>query len=273
MSARFDEYVMGNTSAEYQRLRMQARAWEEATVRVLKKAGLTTGQSCLDAGCGPGEVMRLMREIVGPSGHVTGVDADGNVGAEALTALTSVYGQNISFHQTDLTSGNPIPNSPYDMVFARLVLFHQRDKPAFVQNLWNLTKPGGALVIMDYDIPVTTDGWGQMANPIRDFIVGTFKQAGLDPAIGRKLPEYFVTGGIGRPDGVDASTLFAPASELAAMSVSVAQSLLPVAERFGTISPESFQAMIGDFNAAAAKSTAWMYWPMMVAAWKTKPKA
>ena len=273
MSARYDEYVMGNTSAEYQRLRTQARAWEEATVRVLKKTGLGPGAHCLDAGCGPGEVMRLMREMVGPSGHITGVDADGNAGAEALGALTSVYDGNIAFHQGDLTSGNSVPGAPFDLVFARLVLFHQREQIAFLQKLWNLTKPGGTLVVMDYDIPVTTDGWGSMANPIRDFIVGTFKQAGLDPAIGRRVPEYLVTAGIGRPDGVDASTLFAPATELAAMSVSVAQSLLPVAERFGTITPDAFNAMIEDFKASAAKSPAWMYWPMMVAAWKVKPAA
>ena len=58
-------------TAEYERLRAQARVWEAATGRLLDQVTLAPGARCLDAGCGPGETMRLMAQRVGPAGHVT----------------------------------------------------------------------------------------------------------------------------------------------------------------------------------------------------------
>jgi len=60
---RDDTYVMGRTSEEYQRLRRQAQAWEGVTRRVLQHNDLQAGMRCLDVGCGPGEVMRVMGEL------------------------------------------------------------------------------------------------------------------------------------------------------------------------------------------------------------------
>jgi cyclopropane fatty-acyl-phospholipid synthase-like methyltransferase len=59
-----DGYILGRTEAEYDRLRRQARLWEPATHRVLTAAGVAPGMRCLDAGCGPGEVMRLIGRLV-----------------------------------------------------------------------------------------------------------------------------------------------------------------------------------------------------------------
>src|SRR3954454_9260742 len=82
-----DRYALGRTPQEYERLRMQARAWEPATQRVLDLIGLTAGASCLDASCGPGETTRLLAQRAGPSGRVTAVDVDAPLGADALRML------------------------------------------------------------------------------------------------------------------------------------------------------------------------------------------
>ena len=84
-----DGYVLARTAAEYQRLRAQAQFWEPTTRRVLEGAGLAPGMRCLDAGCGPGEVMRLMGRIVGPEGHVAGLDIDAGLGAHMLAEARS----------------------------------------------------------------------------------------------------------------------------------------------------------------------------------------
>lgn len=104
-----DDYFLGKASAEYQRLRAQAKLWEEATKRVLLKAGVRAGMSCLDIGCGPGEVMRLMGEIVGPEGCVTGVDVDGNIGREAVDMLRTIASGQYTFHEIDVESTNRSP--------------------------------------------------------------------------------------------------------------------------------------------------------------------
>ena len=62
-----DPYALGRTSREHERLRAQARVWEAATGRLLDQAGLAPGTSCLDAGCGPGETMRVLAQRTGPA--------------------------------------------------------------------------------------------------------------------------------------------------------------------------------------------------------------
>ena len=61
-----DGYVHTRDAREYQRLRDQARMWQGATAGVLAAVGLGPGMSCLDVGSGPGAVMRLMADRVGP---------------------------------------------------------------------------------------------------------------------------------------------------------------------------------------------------------------
>jgi ubiquinone/menaquinone biosynthesis C-methylase UbiE len=77
----------------------------------------------LDAGCGPGEVMRLMGAAVGPTGEVTGIDLDASIGAQSLPADGGAF----RFHRIDLTSGDAIPGPPFDLVFARFLRIHMTD--------------------------------------------------------------------------------------------------------------------------------------------------
>ncbi len=268
MTSTFNDYVLERTSAEYQRLRRQSQIWEEATERALRKAGLAPGMTCLDAGCGPGEVMRLMREKVGPSGHVTGADIDAAIGAEALAALTTHFGSNIAFHKADLMA-DTISGAPFDLVFARFVLFHQKQPIDFLQRMWALTKPGGTLLIMDHDF-LTGGGWPAYVQPIGSFIHDTFGRSGIDPAIARKIPELMLAAGIGAPDGADISTIFVPGSQAAPMVIAVAQSLFPAAEKMGSTTAADFNDMLEAYKKSAATETAWMYWPLLNGLWKRK---
>lgn len=271
MSAKFEAYVLGNSSEEYQRLRMQALAWEEATRRAVAKAGLKPAARCLDVGCGPGEVMRLLSELAGPSAHITGVDRDGKIGAEALGMLTAVYGPDFAFHELDLASDAPIPGGPYDFVFARFVVFHQKDPVTILRKLWSAVKPGGTLLVMDADIVAPFSTWPQWAAPIRDFMHATLAGAGLQLETGRKVPEYFLAAGIGPHDGLDVSTLMFPGPEVATFMITVATSLLAAGLKLGTTTQAGFDAMVATTKTEGAKETSWMYWPLVVATWKTKP--
>ena len=54
--------------------------------RILLHAGLTAGMRVADFGCGVGVVTRMLAQIVGPSGSVTGIDVD-----EAQLQRRSIY--------------------------------------------------------------------------------------------------------------------------------------------------------------------------------------
>ena len=111
---RQDRYALGHSPPEHERLRAQARVWEAATGRLLDQVGLAPGASCLDAGCGPGETIRLMAQRTGPTGHVLGIDADGALGAAAVAMLHGTGHRNGHFIQHDLAAGRPVPGGPFD---------------------------------------------------------------------------------------------------------------------------------------------------------------
>lgn len=113
------------------------KVWEPLTDRVLAQAGLAEGMTALDAGCGPGEVMRLMARLVGPTGAVTGadIDADADVGAYGLEILRKEEKGNFHFHAADLLKGDPLPGAPFVLVYCRFVLLHMDDPVALVAEL------------------------------------------------------------------------------------------------------------------------------------------
>jgi ubiquinone/menaquinone biosynthesis C-methylase UbiE len=121
-SASGSNYVMGRTSEEYERLRRQSEAMEPITRSVLARVGLSAGMSCLDVGCGPGEVMRLMAEQVCQTGRVAGVDVDAELGAEMLSVLESKGYPQRSFIEGNVECLEQIESDVFDLVFARFLL-------------------------------------------------------------------------------------------------------------------------------------------------------
>ncbi|WP_372453428.1 methyltransferase domain-containing protein [Streptomyces iranensis] len=65
---------MGRTSAETERLQLQARILAPHSAYLFRLAGITSGMRVLDVGCGAGDVSMLLAESVGPNGAVIGVD-------------------------------------------------------------------------------------------------------------------------------------------------------------------------------------------------------
>jgi ubiquinone/menaquinone biosynthesis C-methylase UbiE len=118
-SASGSNYVMGRTSDEYERLRRQSKMLEPITLSVLDRIGLSAGMSCLDLGCGPGEVMRLMAERVGPTGQVVGIDVDEKLGTEMLSILDGRGYEACSFVTGKVESLEQIEKGYFDLVFAR----------------------------------------------------------------------------------------------------------------------------------------------------------
>ena len=203
-----DGYALGRTPEEYERLRAQARVWESATGRLLDQVGLAPGASCLDAGCGPGETMRLMAQRVGPAGRVLGVDVDASLGAQALAMLHERRSSSVRVPRpATSTAGEPIPGAPFDLVYARLLLFHLPERVAVLARLWDAVAPGGHLLVQDYDlrsVGVLPAARQRRASWCR-VVIGAFTAVGCDVHVGARLPQLFAQAGIGDPDGTDVS--------------------------------------------------------------------
>jgi len=268
----FDEYLMGRNSEEYQRLRIQARMWEETTRGVFQKIGLRAGMSCLDVGCGPGEVMRLMGEMVGPAGAVAGLDADGGLGREAHAALRATTNSQFSFTECDLEKISHAPGEPFDLVYARLILVHVADPLALLRKMYSWTKPGGYLVAQEYALG-TLDIYPRLATwPEFEKILAMFEAAGRDVKLGPKLPAYFAQAGLGPPDGTDASARAWPLEQSVEQFLGVYRSMLPRALQMGVTTEARSRAFIEEMNQAVASDTYYSTLsPLLVGAWKRKP--
>jgi SAM-dependent methyltransferase len=260
-------YSLLRESAEYDRLRAQARVWETATARLLDRIALPVGARCLDVGCGPGETVRLLAHRVGPSGHVTGLDSD--------AALVGVVSQqmpgNCDILVGDVTR-DPIEGT-YDLVFARLLLFHLPERVEVVRRLWDAVAPNGHLVIQDYDL--TSACCVPAAPGVEDvarLVIESFTAAGCDVRAGLKLPTFLTEAGVGTADGTDVSGLLVPLSQGAQMLGHVLRSLLPSAISNGVTTGDKAEAALTRLNDdAAGDPDRPMLWPLMAGIWKTRP--
>jgi ubiquinone/menaquinone biosynthesis C-methylase UbiE len=268
-----DAYSLARTPAEYERLRSQSRAWEAATSRLLDQVGLSAGAHCLDAGCGPGETMRLMAQRVGPAGRVTGIDVDARLGALALMMLHQAGHRQCRFGAIDVTADQPIPDAPFDLVYARLLLFHLPDRVAVLRRLWDAVAPGGYLVIHDYDLrSVGVLPELRSLDEFRRVIVEAFSAAGCDVQIGARLPDLFARAGIGAPDGTDVSGHLEPLADAQRMFSTVYRSILPTAVAHGITTEERAAATLSEVARDAERFPARpALWPLLIGAWKHKP--
>src|SRR5262245_20780591 len=249
----FDEYLLGRSSEERRRLSIQALLWEETTRCVFKKIGLGAGMNCLDVGCGPGEVMRLMGEVVGPEGAVTGLDADGVLGREALAVLRNTTNSYFSFAECDLETIDQAPGEPFDLVYAQLILLHVADPLELLRKMYSWTKPGGHLVVQEYDLR-TPDIYPRLATWLEfEKIVAMIETLGRDLKLGLKLPAYFAQAGLGPPDGTNASACVWPLEQSVEQFLGVYRSLLPRALQMGITTEARSRAFFEEMTQAAAK--------------------
>jgi ubiquinone/menaquinone biosynthesis C-methylase UbiE len=268
-------YALGHTPEEYERLRMQARVWEVATGRLLDQVGLGPGASCLDAGCGPGETMRAMAERVGPAGRVLGIDADHALGAMTLTMLHGAGHRQCAFQARDLAAAEPIPGGPFDLVYARLLLFHLSQRVDVLARLWDAVAPGGHLLVQDYDLRgVSTTPQADWAGEVLQYFVGAFGAAGGDVSTGARLPQLFVQAGVGAPDGTDVAGRIEPLATGRLMLEGAFRSVLPTALAYGVTTEDGAAATLASIDRDATRfPDRPLLWPLLIGAWKRKEQA
>ncbi|GLY03012.1 hypothetical protein Acsp01_33910 [Actinoplanes sp. NBRC 101535] len=266
-------YGLGRTPQEYERLRAQARAWEAVTGRLLDRVGVPVGASVLDAGCGPGETMRLLAERVGPSGSVVGVDADAVLGAAAQEMLHGLGHGRCRVVAAEIRGDEPVAGGPYDVVFARLLLFHLPQRVAVLGRLWEAVAAGGVLVVQDYDLSVVgTAPPVPAVEAVNRLMVEAFEALGCDVRVGTRLPALFAEAGVGVPDDSDVSGLVAPLGPARMFLEQVVRGVLPAAVARGAVDVVRAERVLTGLAAEAERSPGLpVLAPLLVGAWKRRP--
>jgi ubiquinone/menaquinone biosynthesis C-methylase UbiE len=150
-----DPYVLATGADAVRRLHMLHRIYPPYGRRILLQAGLTQGMKVADFGCGVGVVTRMLAEIVGPLGSVTGVDVDGAQLEQAAALCAGEGFKNTSFVKASAYSSG-LPRNSFDVVYCRFLLLHLEDPAACLREMKAVLKPGGILVVEDGDLASAT---------------------------------------------------------------------------------------------------------------------
>jgi SAM-dependent methyltransferase len=149
-SSRSEDYVLRGGRAGAERLRLLNRVKWPTTEPLLEAAGLRAGMSCLDVGCGGGDVTLKMAAIVGAEGHVVGVDRDQSV-LQVARQEADEQGLPVTFRR--LEAEELEEESAYDLVFARYLLSHLPRPQRALESMVRAARPGGRLVLEDVYFP------------------------------------------------------------------------------------------------------------------------
>ena len=144
------EYVLATGEAAAYRLGILHDLYGPGTRRVLLEAGLRPGMRVADLGCGVGLVTALLAELVGPGGHVVGIDASGAQLAQARERLNG-SGADVSFVEASATETG-LTRGSFDLVYCRFLLIHLPEPERALREMFTLLKPDGILVCEDGDL-------------------------------------------------------------------------------------------------------------------------
>ncbi|MFC8125997.1 class I SAM-dependent methyltransferase [Streptomyces sp. NPDC057302] len=114
-----------------------------AYLAAASEVGLRPGGRVLDAGCGTGRALPALREAVGPSGAVLGVDLTPAMLEAATRAGRDREGQLLLADVTRL----PLRSSSLDAVFGAGLISHLPDPAENLRELRRVVRPGGTLAL------------------------------------------------------------------------------------------------------------------------------
>jgi SAM-dependent methyltransferase len=112
---------------------------------------VAAGASVLDVGCGPATDTLTLATLVGPRGHVAGVDQDAAMIAEAdRRASAAGVADRVEHHVADATS-LPFADGRFNAVRCERLFMHLPDPEGALREMVRVTRSGGRVVVMDTD--------------------------------------------------------------------------------------------------------------------------
>lgn len=163
--------------------------------RTYELMGLRPGAKVLDVGCGPATDTLALASRVGATGRVCGVDIDPDQIALAREKAVAAGVEGWTTHQVIAGQQLPFDSNYFDAARSERVFQHNRDADTLLKEMVRVTKPGGAIIVLDTD-------WSTMS--IDTELVDTeqkLKKFHVEKVIkngysGRKLRGMFIQNGL-----------------------------------------------------------------------------
>ena len=192
----WQDYPLGGTQVEEERLIRQAFDYEPRARLVLDRIGVQPGSNVADIGCGPLGILHLLSERVGPLGRVVGLEREPRFAARARAEIARRGLTNVSIVDGDALA-MPLKKQSFDLVHERLVMINVSARETLLAEMLSLLRPGGTVVLEEVD---NVSWLCQPAHPSWDAILrafhAVFQADGGDPFVGRRLPELLRAAGV-----------------------------------------------------------------------------
>ena len=176
------DYVLDNAwQHERERLDSMTGAYDDDSLAFCLAAGLAPGWRCLEVGPGTGRFAQRLADVVGETGHVLAVDIDTRLAAPVARS-------NLEVRQLDLRT-EPLPQDEFDLVHGRLVVEHLPDRENVIARLVGALKPGGWLVLEDFDRVTASvcEPPSEVHAKVHAAVYAVMRGAGMDDEFGRRL--------------------------------------------------------------------------------------
>lgn len=193
---RRDEYLLGHSANEDERLRRQPQELAADSSRLLDQLNLRLGDRAIDIGCGPQGILDLLSERVGTDGKVVGLERSESTVQLARKFIAERHLRNVEVLQAD-AKATGLPRASFDLVHARLVLVNVPEPQRVVEEMVALVRPGGAVASHEADwgafvCDPPLAAWDRMFEVFDAYS----RSNGIDLSVGRKTHRMFRAAGL-----------------------------------------------------------------------------
>jgi SAM-dependent methyltransferase len=242
---------------ERARLAGMEAQWDPGTFRHIEALELPADASCWEIGAGGGSVAAWLAERAGQL-LITDVD---------IRFVEQLAAEHVTVERHDVVA-DPPPDGPFDLIHARLLLEHLPDRAGVLDRLVGALKPGGCVLIEDYDwTSYGTDPSSELIERVAGAVLGFMTEAGFDPHFGRRLMGELESRKLADVGAEGRMMLIGSDHPGAAFyRLSLASLRDPVVQR-GTVTESEVDEVLADFERGGRTLIS----PTMVAAWGRSP--
>ena len=266
-----EEYILGTSSIEQKRLLKQGELLETEARWLLDRVGLQVGGRAIDIGCGPLGIIHLLKEYVGLTGEVAGVDREAHLLDIARTVIAKRQLKNVELFQRDATATG-LPRASFDLVHERLLLMVTPHTEDVLAEMAALTRPGGVVAVQDLDVvSLVCEPPHAAWLPLIETYQHVYQARGLDGNLGRRLPGLLRAVGLVEVQ-VKVHTLVSHAGEFGQMLfLEIIEGLYDHIIADGLYTPNELSALVASLREHLDTPGTFVVQPLLFQAWGRKP--